>query len=353
MQDNYLQILEGEKQELAEALAKMQQIVQDQNDDKEKGSKLKSKLNRITASKKKISKSLKSKEREIKQLKNDLNAARNLARGDGTTKNLNEKLIKLQKDLEDKNKKIERISNENQKKDDIIESLNNQINDLQANNSQLQRAVVAPHEEYGNQPSDHKHSEDHKESDIHHDEDDEYKDDSYEDPQESNIIEENQVEKEEENKESEEKGKQKPIVSQSEVKLLFEKLRIICQRQKIEYNNLSQIFPDTITIMNLEHKLKSLRIKDPEERLTLSRYIIEPRSENRIRFEENREISKDNAEKILKSKIEEYKTYENEEEQLKLRFRELLGRYSSTLRDSLELEDLRECGYIPATTLKG
>lgn len=69
MQDNYLVNLQSENQELAETCAKMQQLLQSQQEDKVVETKLRSKLNRIVSNKKKVSKSLKLKEKEILQLK--------------------------------------------------------------------------------------------------------------------------------------------------------------------------------------------------------------------------------------------------------------------------------------------
>jgi predicted nucleic acid-binding Zn-ribbon protein len=70
----------------------MQQILQNQQEEAAQDSKLRSKLNKITANKKKLSKNLKTKERELKQLKNDLAAARQSSKGGSSAiKALNER----------------------------------------------------------------------------------------------------------------------------------------------------------------------------------------------------------------------------------------------------------------------
>ena len=327
--------------------------MQTQQEDKDKESKLRSKLNRITNNKKKISKSLKSKEREIKQLKSDLVAARHLTRGEGGSKVNNDKLSKLQKEVDDKNRKIDRLTNDNQNKDDIIESLRNQINDLQSGSPQPQESY-APQEEYVDHASDHKESEEYKESEKVEDDEDEYKDEDYEDPQESQVTEEKQERAEEEVKDDEDepKGELKSIISESDVDPLFEKLKLVLQRNQIKYNNMSQLFPDVITIADLDNQLKTLGLKDSEERFILSRYIVEPRTAKIINYYDSREISKSNAENILKSKIEAYSLYQDSEEEMKSRLAQQVGRYVSTLKDSLELEDLDGSGFIQANSLK-
>lgn len=181
-------------------------------------------------------------------------------------------------------------------------------------------------------------------------EEDNYKDDEYDEAQESNVREDPPLDIK--NKDEEVKGEQKAIISESDVDPLFEKLKFLLQKNNIKYNNMGSLFPPEITIMSLEHKLKHYGLKDSEERLTLARYIIEPRSNKKIEFNENRNISKSNAENVLKSKIEPYKTFENDEDQYKSRVREQVGRFTSTLKDSLECEDLDGTGYIPASTLK-
>lgn len=80
----------------------MQQIMQSQQEDKEE-SKLRAKLGRIMANKKKLSKNLKLKERELSQLKRDLADARQSSKGGNSAlKSLHERLGKYQRDVEDK-----------------------------------------------------------------------------------------------------------------------------------------------------------------------------------------------------------------------------------------------------------
>ena len=116
---------------------------------------------------------------------------------------------------------------------------------------------------------------------------------------------------------------------------------------------MGQVLPTEITIMKLEHKLKSIGFKDAEERLNICRYIIEPRNDKMVEFNENRDISKEKAENILKSKIEDYRTYEFEDEVLQKRIKEKIGRFKETVKDALECEDLDGTGYIAASSLKG
>lgn len=102
IQENYIINLQNENQELAETWAKMQQIMQSQQEDKE-DNKLKAKLNRILTNKKKLSKNLKLKEKELIQLKKDLAEARQSSKGGNSViKSLNERLNKYQRDVEDK-----------------------------------------------------------------------------------------------------------------------------------------------------------------------------------------------------------------------------------------------------------
>ena len=102
IQENYIINLQNENQELAETWAKMQQIMQSQQEDKE-DNKLKAKLNRILTNKKKLSKNLKLKEKELLQLKKDLADARQSSKGGNSViKSLNDRLNKYQKDIEDK-----------------------------------------------------------------------------------------------------------------------------------------------------------------------------------------------------------------------------------------------------------
>lgn len=116
---------------------------------------------------------------------------------------------------------------------------------------------------------------------------------------------------------------------------------------------MGQALPADITIMSLEHKLKSLGLKDAEERLTISRYIIEPRNDKMVEFNENTAIAKEKAENILKSKIEDYRTYEFEDDVLQKRIKEKSADFRETVRDALECEDLDGTGYIAASSLKG
>lgn len=326
--------LQSENQELAETCAKMQQIMQSQQEESHKESKLKSKLRKITSNKNKLSKNLKSKDRELRQLKNDLAAIKQISKGDTTAvRVLNDKINKLNKEVKESAKIAEDLRKDNQAKDDTIESLRQQISQLQNNPSQVY-----------NQQNDY------AQNDAKDDSDD-YKDDSYEDPQDSNIIDENPVQDAEFAKEEEAKGELKPIISESVVDPLFEKLKLLLQRKGIECNNMAKLFPEEITILKLEHKLKTMGLKDSEERLALSRYIIEPRTAKMVEFNENRKISETNAENILKTKIEQYKIYKNEKE-LQERVKMQVGRYISTLKDALECEDLDGTGYIPANALK-
>lgn len=102
IQENYIINLQNENQELAETWAKMQQIMQSQQEDKE-DNKLKAKLNRILTNKKKLSKNLKLKEKELTQLKKDLADARQSSKGGNSViKSLNDRLNKYQRDIEDK-----------------------------------------------------------------------------------------------------------------------------------------------------------------------------------------------------------------------------------------------------------
>ena len=169
--------------------------------------------------------------------------------------------------------------------------------------------------------------------------------------QDPNIIEDDEHD-EKDNKEKEFKGELKAIISDIEVDPLFDKLKLWLQRNNIKYNNMGQALPSEITIMKLEHKLKSIGFKDAEERLNIWRYIIEPRNEKMVEFNENREITKEKAENILKSKIEDYKTYEFDDV-LQKRINEKIGRFKETVKDALECEDLDGTGYIAANSLKG
>ena len=143
------------------------------------------------------------------------------------------------------------------------------------------------------------------------------------------------------------------MISKETVNPLFDKLILCLQRHNISYKNIKKGLPNKITIIQLDHKLKSLGVKDAEERLTLCRFIVEPRSDIMIEFNENREISEVDAEKVLKSVIKLYKTYEKEEDEMKGRIKKQVGGFTSTLNDALECEDLDSTGFIQAKTLKG
>lgn len=361
MQDNYLVNLQNENQELAETCAKMQQIMQQQQDDKSKDTKLKSKLKKITANKNKLSKNLKSKERELRQLKVDLNTAKQLSKGDtSVVKTMQEQISQLKKDLKSQDKILNNLRQDNQNKDNIIQSLTEQIRKMEENPSQPARVEsnnysqnVYENTAYQQSKNEERKSEDAESDHQDDDDDDDYKDDSYEDPQESNIVEDTQPHGEVDNKDEEVKGETKNIISEIEVDPLFEKVQLMLQRKGIEYNKMGEMLPKPVTIISLEHKLKAMGLKDPEERLAISRYIVEPRDERKVEFNENREISNLNAENILKSKIDAYTVFKNDEEEYQKRVRQQIGRYTSTLKDALEWEDLDGTGYMPANALKG
>jgi len=124
------------------------------------------------------------------------------------------------------------------------------------------------------------------------------------------------------------------------------------QKNNIKYNNMSEAFPEDLTIISLEHKLKSLGLRDSEERLTLSRYIIEPRNNKMIEFNEARSISKENAENVLKSKIDNYQIFEHNSQEMIQRVKQQVGRFTNTLSDALECEDLDGTGFITVNALK-
>lgn len=285
MQDTYLVNLQSENQELAETCAKMQQIMQNQQEDKEHETKLKSKLTKLTSNKKKLAKNLKMRDRELKQLKSDLIAARTVSKGgSNVSKSLNERLTKYEKELEDKNRLLKKIKSENEYKDNTIEQLRKQIQQMKAG------GAVSNEVEYKNDRNEEKHQEQHydndkqesqesqeqneeenqeKYTDNYDEQEDEYKDDDYEDPQDSGFVkEDNQVEGDSD-KDDEIKGERKPIISKEDATMLFDKLRLVLQHNNITYNNINKMLPNKITIIQLEHKLKSLGIKDAEERLTL------------------------------------------------------------------------------------
>lgn len=366
IQENYIINLQNENQELAETCAKMQQIMQSQQEDREVENKLRSKLSKILTNKKKLSKNLKLKEKELLQLKKDLADARQSSKGGSSAvKTLNDRLNKFQKDLEDKNRTIAKLRKDLDDKNDVISRLqleagsNKNGGKTYAAQPREEAKTESPHKTASaraEQPETHEVREDTHDSQDPaddqdgHDDDDGYSDDKDQiDQRELNIIEDDH---DEGNKNEEVKGELKAIISDIEVDPLFDKLKLCFQRNNIKYNNMSQILPGEITIMKLEHKLKSVGFKDVEERLSICRYIIEPRNEKLIEFNENREISKEKAENILKSKIEDYRTYEFDEDEFQKRVRDQIGRFKSTVTDALECEDLDGTGFIPAKSLK-
>lgn len=265
---------------------------------------------------------------------------------------------KYQKDLDEKNRQIERLRSDTQSKNDIIAQLREEIEEMKSQGVQAPTGTkqkVERKQEYQSEPiedDEPQHDEDEQDQDQ---ENDEYEDDEYQEDveqQDPNIIDEDAQEIEVEEQKNEPKGELKAIISDGEVEPLFNKLKLAFQRNKINYNSMGSAFPDPITIMKLEHKLKSLGMKDAEERLSLSRYIIEPRKDKKIEFIENRTISKENAENILKSKISNYSTYQYDAEEFNKRIREQAKRFSGTLRESFDLEDLDGNGYIAAGALK-
>ena len=362
MQDNYLVNLQNENQELAETCAKMQQIMQQQQEEKGKDTKMRSKLKKITANKNKLSKNLKTKDRELRQLKSDLNAAKQISKGDtSVVKTMRDEISSLKKDLSGKEKTMNNLRNDNQSKDSIIQQLREELRKVEDNPSHTVVANPPPavNNAYSNnayQQDDEKETSEAisgpKDDPVVASEDDEYKDDSYEDIQESNHIEESQPNGEVA-KEDSPKAELKDIISEIEIEPLFQKIKLILQTNEISYSNLSQLFPDKITIISLEHKLRSLGLKDAEERLAVSRYIVEPREEAKLEFDESREISKEKATNIVKSKIEGYEIYQTDAQEMQKRFHDQIGRFVGTLKDALECEDLDGTGYIPAKALKG
>lgn len=367
IQENYIANLQSENQELAETCAKMQQIMQSQQEDKEVESKLRSKLNRIILNKKKLSKSLKTKERELKQLRTDLAAARVTTKGSApASKALSDKLAKCQRDLEDKAQQASRLKRECDDKDARIRQLQQEVAELRASPHSAPQSQPAakvrpttakapPRKEPAQEPR--KQSDEESKDEVDEQYPDEYPDESPDEDRddearESPVPEDDGQVDEVANKDEEARGEQKAIIGESEVDPLFDKLKLLLQRNKIKYSSMGQLLPSEVTIMKLEHRLKSLGLKDAEERLTLCRYIIEPRSEKKVEFNENREVSREKAENVLKSKIESYKTYENDEDEMRDRVKKQVGRFISTLKDALECEDLDGTGYIPASTLK-
>ena len=274
---------------------------------------------------------------------------------------MRDKISEQQKDLNSQEKIMNNLRNDNQQKDSLIHNLTEQIRKMDENPSQPAQAQsdtfnnnAYTNDAYKqmNEPpkSEDAGSSSHQEKD---DEDEDYKDESYEDPQESNMVDESQPQVDIKPEVEEIKGETKNIISESEVDPLFDKVKLILQRKGIEYNKMGEMLTDPLTIISLEHTLKTLGLKDPEERLAISRYIIEPRDDRKIEFNENREISKPNAENIFKSKIDAYNVFNNDEQEFTTRVKQQIGRYVSTLKDALECEDLDGTGFIPASTLKG
>lgn len=364
IQENYIANLQSENQELAETCAKMQQIMQSQHEDKEVESKLRSKLNRIISNKKKLSKNLKTKERELKQLRTDLAAARMTSKGPAlASKALGDKLAKCQRDLEDKAQQASRLRRECEDKDARIRQLQQEVAALRAGPQAAAQpppaAKVRPTTAKApprREPSEaqRKQSEEESKDEVDEHFADESPDEDRDDEEavESPVPEDDGQAEEVADRDDEVRGEQKALIGEGEVDPLFDKLKLLLQRNQIKYSGMGQLLPPEVTIMKLEHRLKSLGLKDAEERLTLCRYIIEPRTEKRVEFNENREVSREKAENILKSKIESYKTYENDDEEMRDRVKQQVGRFVSTLKDALECEDLDGTGYIPASTLK-
>lgn len=250
MQENYIINLQNENQELAETCAKMQQIMQSQQDDKE-DSKLRAKLSRIMANKKKLTKNLKVKERELSQLKKDLADARLSSKGGSSTlKTLNDRLNKYQKDVEDKNKTIAKLHKELADKNNIIARLQNSAGPHKSSpaKEQLVKAESLKSERVVKQSTyDQQREQDSRPSDASDDRDDngepderdeqdeqddqdEYADD-YEDnskdrveQQDPNIIDDD--EHDDDAKNNNPKGELKAIISDIEVDPLFDKLKL-------------------------------------------------------------------------------------------------------------------------------
>lgn len=332
--------------------------MQNQNENKDTENKMKNKLSRILTNKKKLTKNLKLKEKELVQLRKDLNEARKTSKGgNNAVKSLNERLTKYQKDIDEKSRTIDKLRDENQNKNDIISQLREEIEEMKNKSisiSSKTKKVEKPEKvekEFEAHPIASSEHEKEDEGEYQDDEyEDEYKDDV--EQQDPNIIDDDVQGVEEDEQIEEPRGELKAIINESEVDPIFEKLKLLLQRNGIKYHNMNKLFPDSITIMTLEHKLKSLGMKDAEERLTLCRYIIEPRAEKKVEFNENRSISKENAENVLKSKIDDYDIYQYNAEEFNERIRSQVKRYANTLREALELEDLNSSGYIPANTLK-
>jgi len=203
----------------------MQQIMQVQQEEKSRGSKLKSKLTKITANKKKLSKNLKSKDREVKQLRNDLAAARLSSKGGSSaTKSQNERLDKYQRELEDKNRLVAKLRRECDDKNNRISNMEREVSSLKSGGA----VVVETHQQvYTQQPVGqqvqqvaHEQQVESDQQDDDEGEDDDNYDDDYEDPEPSNVIEDvGQIDEEV-------KGELKAIISEYDVDPLFEKLKL-------------------------------------------------------------------------------------------------------------------------------
>lgn len=279
----------------------------------------------------------------------------------------------MQKEIDDKNSLISRLqdskeikgqtqktaSPKKEQSSKVDQLKNNQIAKQDSYNQKVKDDSHVKEDEQDEQDEqdgqdDNAYNDDNEDHDDHEEYVEDYEDDEKDqvDQQDPNIIEDDEHDDEEDNKDKEFKGELKAIISDIEVEPLFDKLKLWLQRNNIKYNSMGQALPSEITIMKLEHKLKSIGFKDAEERLNIWRYIIEPRNEKMVEFNENREISKEKAENILKSKIEDYKTYEFEDVFQK-RINEKIGRFKETVKDALECEDLDGTGFIAANSLKG
>ena len=269
----------------------------------------------------------------------------------------NKAISKLQKEIDEKNALISRYQDNKDIKGQIPKT-SSPKKEQPSTVEQLKNNQVVKQDSYNQQLKEDSHvqdddQEEQDEQEDHEDYVEDYEEDDKDqvEQQDPNIIEDDEHD-EEDNKEKEFKGELKAIISDIEVDPLFDKLKLWLQRNNIKYNNMGQALPSEITIMKLEHKLKSIGFKDAEERLNIWRYIIEPRNEKMVEFNENREITKEKAENILKSKIEDYKTYEFDDV-LQKRINEKIGRFKETVKDALECEDLDGTGYIAASSLKG